>query len=77
MGFDRHFPEALVRVIKNGETCAAAPHKLQTRKIFHYIVDDLHNVDFLNSKNINSCEEALLYVFEDSEAVIKMITRGR
>ena len=38
---------------------------------------DLDNVDFVSSNAISSREEALLYIFEDNEAVIKMITKGR
>ena len=55
----------------------AAPHKLQKRKKSHGIINDLDNVDFISS-NVNSSRQvALLYVFEDNEAVIKMITKGR
>ena len=55
----------------------AAPRKLQTRKKSHGMIDDLDNVDF-NSSNVHSSrQEALLYVFEDNEAVIKMIIKGR
>ena len=42
----------------------------------HGMIDDLDRVDF--SSNVNSSrQEALLYVFEDNEAVIKMIIKGR
>ena len=37
----------------------------------------LNNVDFVPSNVQFSHQEALLHVFEDSEAVIKMITKGR
>ena len=41
------------------------------------MINDLDNVDFISS-NVNfSRQEALLYVFEDNEAVIKMIINGR
>ena len=36
-------------------------------------MDDLNNVDFVSSNANSSREEALLYVFEDNEAVIKMV----
>ena len=53
------------------------PHKFPTRKKFHGMIDDLDNVDFISS-NVNSSRmEALLYIFEDNEAVIKMIVKGR
>ena len=37
----------------------------------------MNNVDFVPSNVISSHQEALLYVFEDNEAVIKMIIKGR
>ena len=55
----------------------AAPHKLQKRKKSHGMIDDLDNVDFISSNVNSSREEALLCVFEDNEAVIKMIMKGR
>ena len=36
-------------------------------------LDDLDDVDFISSNVSSSHQEALLYVFEDNEAVIKMI----
>ena len=41
------------------------------------MIDDLDNVDFISSNVLSSRKEALLYVFEDNEAVIKMIMKGR
>ena len=55
----------------------AAPHKLQKQKKSHGIIDDLDNVDFIHSNVKSSHQEALLYVFEDNEAVIKMMKKGR
>ena len=53
------------------------PHKFPTRKKIHGKIDDLDNVDF-NSSNVHSSrKEALLKIFEDNEAVIKMIIKGR
>ena len=37
----------------------------------------MENVDFVPSNVQFSHQEALLYVFEDNEAVIKMIIKGR
>ena len=54
----------------------AAPHKLQTRKKSHGMIDDPDNVFFYSNVN-SSGHEALLYVFEDNEAAIKMIIKGR
>ena len=55
----------------------AALHKLPMRKKTHGMIDDLDNVDFLSSNVNSSRKEALLYIFEDNEAVIKMIIKGR
>ena len=40
-------------------------------------IDDLNKVDFISSNVNSSRKEALLYIFEDNEAVIKMIIEGR
>ena len=48
-----------------------------TRKKILEKIDDLKNVDFISSNVNSSRKEALLYIFEDSEAVIKMIIKGR
>ena len=53
------------------------PFKSPTRQKIHGKIDDLHNVDFISSNVNSSREEALLYIFEDNEAVIKMIIKGR
>ena len=53
------------------------PHKVPTRKKIHGNIDDLDNVDFISSNVHSSRKEALLYIFEDNEAVIQMITKGR
>ena len=55
----------------------AVPHTLQKRKKYHGMIDDLNNVDFISSNVKSSRQEALLYVFEVNEAVIKMIIKGR
>ena len=55
----------------------AAPHKLPMRKKPHGMIDDLDNVGFISSNVHSSRQEALLYIFEDNEAVIKMIIKGR
>ena len=48
-----------------------------TRQQSRRVVNDLDNVDFIPSHVQSSHQEALLYVFEDNEAVIKMIIKGR
>ena len=53
------------------------PHTIQKRKQSQRVIHQLDNVDF-SSSNVNSShQEALLYVVEDNEAVIKMIKKGR
>ena len=53
------------------------PDKSPKRKKSHGMIDDLDNVDFISSNVNSSRREALLYIFEDNEAVIKMIIKGR
>ena len=38
---------------------------------------DLTNIDHVPSSGTHSCSNAMLHVFEDNEAVIKMIIKGR
>ena len=52
------------------------PQKSPTRKKIHENIDDLDNVVCLSSNVHSSRKEALLYIFEDNEAVIKMIIKG-
>ena len=52
-------------------------YKFPTRKKIHGKIDDPDNVDFISSNVNSSRREALLYIFEDNEAVIKMIIKGR
>ena len=47
------------------------------RKKSHGVIDDLDNVDSISSNVHYSGQEALLYIFEDNEAVIKIIIKGR
>ena len=53
------------------------PVQLPTRKKSHGMIDDLDNVDFISSNVHSSRQEALLHIFEDNAAVIKMINKGR
>ena len=55
----------------------AIPHTLHKRKQSQRVINDLDNVDFIPSNVKSSHQESLLYVFEDNEAVIKMIIKGR
>ena len=48
-----------------------------TRKQIPGKIDDLNNVDSVPSNANSSRQEAMLYIFEDNEAVIKMIIKER
>ena len=61
----------------NQREVRAVPRTLQKRKKSRGMIDDLDNVDFIPSNVNSSHQETLLYVFEDNEAVIKMIIKGR
>ena len=76
-----HFWDLIVAVL-HGNTYQSNqerwdPRKFTTRKKIHGKIDDLDNVDFIPSNVQSPHQEALLYVFEDNEAVIKMIITGR
>ena len=43
----------------------------------HGMINDLDNVDVIPSNVQSSHQDALMYVFQDNEAVIKMIIKGR
>ena len=53
------------------------PHTNHGRKQSRRVINDLDNVDLVHPNVQFSHQEALLYVFEDIEAVIKMIIKGR
>ena len=55
----------------------STPHTIQKRKKSHGMIDDLNNVDFISSNVHSSRQKALLYIFEDNDAVIKMIIKER
>ena len=58
------------------EVCSPL-HTIHKRKQYRRVINDLDNVGFVPSNVQSSHQEALLYVFEDNEAVIKMIIKGR
>ena len=64
-------------LLKNKREVRSPPHTIHKRKQSQRMIDDLDNVDFIPSNVNSSHQEALLYVFEDNEAVIKMIIKGR
>ena len=53
------------------------PHTIHKRKQSQRVINDLDNIDFIPLNVNSSRKEPLLYVFEDNEAVIKMIIKGR
>ena len=61
----------------NQREVRSTPHTIPKRKQSHGMINDLDNVDFIPSNVNSSHQEALLYVFEDNEEVIKMIIKGR
>ena len=61
----------------NKREACSLPHTIHKRKQSQRVINDLDHVDFLPSNVQSSHQEALLYVFEDNEAVIKMIIKGR
>ena len=61
----------------NQREVRSKPHTIQKRKQSQRVINDLDNVDFIPSNVKSSRQEALLYVFEDNEAVINMIIKGR
>ena len=63
-------------LLNKREGCSP-PHTIQKRKQSQRMINDLDNVDFIPSNVKSSHLEALLYVFEDKEAVIKFIIMGR
>ena len=62
-------------VVSSGEI-SSPPHTIHKSKQSRRLINDLDNVDFIASNVQSSHQEALLYVFEDNEAVIKMIIKG-
>ena len=64
-------------MLKNKCEVCSPPHTVHKRKQSQRVINDLDNVDFIPSNVKSSHQEALLYVFEDNEAVIKMIFKGR
>ena len=61
----------------NQREVRSTPHNIQKRKQSQGVINDLDHVDFIPSNVKSSHQEALVYVFEHNEAVIKMILKGR
>ena len=64
-------------LLKNKREVCSPPHTSHKRKQSQRVINDLDNVEFIPSNANSSHQEVLLYVFEDNEAVIKMIMKGR
>ena len=63
-------------LLKNRREVRSPPHTIHKRKQSQRVINDSDNWDFIPSNVQSSHQEALLYVFEDNEAVIKMIIKG-
>ena len=63
-------------LVSTREICSPL-HTIHKRKQSRRVIIDLDNVDFIPSNVNPSRQEVLLCVFEDNEAVIKMIIKGR
>ena len=55
----------------NKREVRSTPHTSQKRKQSQGVINVLDNVDFIPSNVQSSHQEAVLYVFEDNEAVIR------
>ena len=64
-------------LLMNKREVRSTPHTIQKRKLSQGVINDLDNVDFMPSNVQFSHQCALLYLFEDNEAVVKMIIKGR
>ena len=62
---------------KTGENRSQRWQRSQIKQIFQGMTNVLNHIDSVPSNVQFSSQEALLYVFEDNEAVIKMIIKGR
>ena len=64
-------------LLLNKRVVCSPPHTIHKRNQSQRVINDLDNVDFIPSNVQSSHQEALLYVFEDNEAVIKMIIKRK
>ena len=64
-------------LLMNKREVRSPPHTIHKRKQSQRVIHDLDNVDFILSNVKSSHQEALLYIFENNEAVIKMIIKRR
>ena len=64
-------------LLLNKRKACSPPDTIHKRKQSQRVINDLGNVDPIPSNVKSSRQEALLYVVENNEAVIKMIIKGR
>ena len=64
-------------LLMNKREARSPPHTIQKRKQSHGGINVMENIDSVPSNVQSARQEDLLYVFEDNEAVIKMIIKGR
>ena len=64
-------------LLKNKREVCSPPHTIHKRKQSQRVMDGLDNIDFIPSNIQSFHQDALLYLFEDNDAVIKMIIKGR
>ena len=62
-------------LLNKREVCSPL-HTIRKRKQSQRVINDFDNVYFIPSNVQSSHQEALLYVFEDNEAVIKIIKKA-
>ena len=61
----------------NKREVRSPPHPIHKRKQSQRVINNLDTVDFIPWNVKSSHQEAVLYVFEENEAVIKIIIKGR
>ena len=69
--------DLIVSVFGNSSRISDRTEKPVNGKNKYNKIDVMHDIDSVPSNVQSACREALLYVFEDNEAVIKMIIKGR
>ena len=70
-------PYRTERPVVNKREACSPPRTIHKRKQSQRVINDLDNVDCIPSNVQSSHQDALWCVFEDIEAVIKMIIKGR
>ena len=68
------FLETRLRTMSERGRPVVCPHTIQKRKQSRRVINDLDSVDFIPILRIR---KLCVYVFEDNEAVIKMIIKGK